>query len=1185
MVKKFLVFLFLVFSFLSGYSQFPATQFMGNPNTLVKSKGAFGSDSGYVYIYSFSDTLAANSGYLKNIAGITIRVVDTLFQRSNNLQKWVRVGTGSGATIAEPSNQIVFGSGSGITSSPNYLYFNSGTESNVEFNNPNNGFNVLNTYVISDSVSNQFNDANGNTIYLYQANNDTISYVYYNPIASVFLDENKIFEISGNALKNDATIYSHRSDTSGLRLFNLRSSSPTQSGGAIGVDDSGYVVRIANGGVNIYNSDGTQSDAIRTYDGDGGELSFSNLGKFKVSASDSVVVNSSVVKVKPTSTLSVDSIGYMEIKHYDENGDVLWYIDDGGTGVNVTDGVTTSSFQVGASDFLVNTKKINLLASDSILITNTPSTLTTDYDVLVRDENTGKVGIATISGGGGSADSSYQTITIGTAPNIVGELLNESFPGTSIPATFTNPSSASVTYNDKLIVASGSGGASDFSKYLQAVSYYNYDKEEFAITVVPKTKTSTTYGIGITFGSNAAYYNISNTSTLNLSSSADSGKVSFNGVSSGNLSFSVGDTIIYTLKVDGLNITVSAWNKTTNQRVQVNEVNSNRLGTGGRMRLCFMGGEQDITKVRIFSYNKKGGVAVVGDSHTSGTNSSIESNCYAMQIQNGSKYNFSNYGYPSITAINILSGGNWITSVWANMKLQAPEYAIIALGYNDATNGDTASFRTAYRAIIDSCIANSITPILTTLVPRRSNGSPISTNYNIVISSLATQYNLKLADVFTALIANSGGTNVINQNYLSNDNIHMSDSGHLVMANTIKLIGGELFKSFVKDTTSNVTFNDLPTTDLPIPLVGIMNGKLYQLSNKIPTSYLLNGANNNSHSIQNASISINGDIKSTGGTMQVSNSTGIQWNFNGGNHYAAGNAGTNIDIYNSGAAGVGFPPALRTISGTGNIRIGAVVSKTSTSPTLSGNDNVAMGTGSGFALSSGGGNILFGRHTTQSTGTNNINIGLATGLTTGSENLTLITRNALAGTLTNSLSNAVLLGDMSSIAHQAPVQGDILLAAYRNGANNLYLGGYTSLGATSLSAASVNAGTDVSGADFTIKAARGRGTGVAGKIFFDVSTSEASGSTLHSAFTRTLQIEKTGVAIASTATITKAASAILDIQSTTQGFLPPRMNVTQAGAIVSPAEGLIIYVTNTDGTFTTKGWWGWNGAAWEKLNN
>jgi hypothetical protein len=68
-------------------------------------------------------------------------------------------------------------------------------------------------------------------------------------------------------------------------------------------------------------------------------------------------------------------------------------------------------------------------------------------------------------------------------------------------------------------------------------------------------------------------------------------------------------------------------------------------------------------------------------------------------------------------------------------------------------------------------------------------------------------------------------------------------------------------------------------------------------------------------------------------------------------------------------------------------------------------------------------------------------------------------------------------------------------------------------------------------------------------------------------------------------TTTEAASAVLNVTSTTKGFLPPRMTADQAGAIASPAEGLMVYVTNTNGTFTSKGWYGYNGAAWEKLNN
>jgi hypothetical protein len=30
---------------------------------------------------------------------------------------------------------------------------------------------------------------------------------------------------------------------------------------------------------------------------------------------------------------------------------------------------------------------------------------------------------------------------------------------------------------------------------------------------------------------------------------------------------------------------------------------------------------------------------------------------------------------------------------------------------------------------------------------------------------------------------------------------------------------------------------------------------------------------------------------------------------------------------------------------------------------------------------------------------------------------------------------------------------------------------------------------------------------------------------------------------------------------------------------------LMVYVTNTSATFTAKGWWGYDGAAWQKLNN
>lgn len=54
-------------------------------------------------------------------------------------------------------------------------------------------------------------------------------------------------------------------------------------------------------------------------------------------------------------------------------------------------------------------------------------------------------------------------------------------------------------------------------------------------------------------------------------------------------------------------------------------------------------------------------------------------------------------------------------------------------------------------------------------------------------------------------------------------------------------------------------------------------------------------------------------------------------------------------------------------------------------------------------------------------------------------------------------------------------------------------------------------------------------------------------------------------------TTTPVASAKVDVTSTTQGFLPPRMTTTQRDAISSPAAGLLIYNTTTNklNVFTT----------------
>ena len=69
-------------------------------------------------------------------------------------------------------------------------------------------------------------------------------------------------------------------------------------------------------------------------------------------------------------------------------------------------------------------------------------------------------------------------------------------------------------------------------------------------------------------------------------------------------------------------------------------------------------------------------------------------------------------------------------------------------------------------------------------------------------------------------------------------------------------------------------------------------------------------------------------------------------------------------------------------------------------------------------------------------------------------------------------------------------------------------------------------------------------------------------------------------------TTTPSPSAKLEVASTNQGFLPPRIALTATNAaspVTSPATGLLVYNTATAGTAPNNvapGYYFWNGSAW-----
>ena len=75
---------------------------------------------------------------------------------------------------------------------------------------------------------------------------------------------------------------------------------------------------------------------------------------------------------------------------------------------------------------------------------------------------------------------------------------------------------------------------------------------------------------------------------------------------------------------------------------------------------------------------------------------------------------------------------------------------------------------------------------------------------------------------------------------------------------------------------------------------------------------------------------------------------------------------------------------------------------------------------------------------------------------------------------------------------------------------------------------------------------------------------------------RAIEITSGGVYINTTSV---SASAILQADSTTKGFLPPRMTNTEVLAIATPAEGLVVYNTTISHLCC------YQAGAWQKLNN
>ncbi len=195
--------------------------------------------------------------------------------------------------------------------------------------------------------------------------------------------------------------------------------------------------------------------------------------------------------------------------------------------------------------------------------------------------------------------------------------------------------------------------------------------------------------------------------------------------------------------------------------------------------------------------------------------------------------------------------------------------------------------------------------------------------------------------------------------------------------------------------------------------------------------------------------------------------------------------------------------------------------------------------------------------TNQTSGTGNTSIGSAAGekLNTGSYN-TFLGASTLGGGSNRGLTECTLVGAFSGFqltGNTTTAVGYGTLYAKTSGANCVALG--------------YKAGYDVTTAANSVYIGNSLATSHATKNNI-ILLSDGSGN-------ERVMIESDGrVGIGTTS---PAASAVLDLTSTTQGFLPPRMTTTQRDAISSPATGLMIYDTTVNKVSV------YNGSIWKYL--
>ena len=198
----------------------------------------------------------------------------------------------------------------------------------------------------------------------------------------------------------------------------------------------------------------------------------------------------------------------------------------------------------------------------------------------------------------------------------------------------------------------------------------------------------------------------------------------------------------------------------------------------------------------------------------------------------------------------------------------------------------------------------------------------------------------------------------------------------------------------------------------------------------------------------------------------------------------------------------------------------------------------------------------------------------------GSASATAVSAIAIGPSVSASGNYSLAIGDRCSTSHLASIA--IGLGSKTSANNEFVAGGYVPAGGYGIynvyfgtgpqgdqtneingDSYAINGsggfGTDKNGGNLTLAGGKPTGSGIAGDVIISTSTTGASGTTLRT-LTNRWWVKGTTGTLANVSS--PNASAALQVDSTTQGFLPPRMTTAEKNLIATPAAGLMVYDTD-----------------------